>query len=82
MGMKEGGYCRKGRAGCFCNVGYPYERQCTRCRDTRPPGDATDWCFQGGFCWNKNELQDLIVEKEKAFEEAIERHKKSSLLIE
>ncbi len=56
---KNGDYCRKGWADCFCDVGYPYERQCIRCRDTRPKEDATDWCYQGGFCWSNDELKKM-----------------------
>jgi hypothetical protein len=31
--VEAGEYCRKGEAGCFCAVGWPYERQCPDCRD-------------------------------------------------
>lgn len=77
----EGGYCRKGHAGCFCNVGYPYERQCERCRDTRPKDDATDWCYQGGFCWTQAELEERRVEDDRKFKAAIEAHAKPSRLV-
>lgn len=59
-GMKEqdvdeqkalnGDYCRKRLPGCFCDVGYPYERQCPTCRDERPKDDDRDYCWAGGFC--------------------------------
>jgi len=42
--LKEGDYCRKGSSGCFCDVGYPYERMCPDCRDTRVKGDTNDYC--------------------------------------
>lgn len=48
--LAAGDYCRKGRPGCFCNVGYPVERQCPVCRDQRPKDDDTDYCWFGGFC--------------------------------
>lgn len=55
----SGAYCRKGRAGCFCDVGYPYERQCVRCRDERPKDDTRDWCYYGGCCWTEKQLSEM-----------------------
>lgn len=77
----EGGYCRKGRSGCFCAVGYPYERQCTRCRDTRPKDDATDWCYNGGFCWTQIEIEEMVKENDRKLAKAIERQQQPSKLM-
>ncbi len=55
--LLEGEYCRKYRSGCFCAVGWPYERQCVRCRDSRPNDGYPDWCYNGGCCWTSKELE-------------------------
>lgn len=77
----EGGYCWKERSGCFCRVGYPYECQCTRCRDTRPKDQDQDWCHQGGFCWTPAEIDALMAERNAKRDAAIERHWESTLLV-
>lgn len=43
--LSSGSYCRKGIDGCFCKVGWPYERICPHCRDGRYPGDDRDYCI-------------------------------------
>lgn len=55
----DGEYCRKGFPNCFCDVGWPYELQCERCRDTRPQDDLRDWCYNGGFCWSHKEREEM-----------------------
>jgi len=42
--LANGEYCQKGVTGCFCKGGRPYERQCSKCRDTRQLGDDRDYC--------------------------------------
>lgn len=58
-----GEYCQSRFPGCFCKAGFPYSRQCVRCRDTRndkrDDGSTTDWCSQGGFCWGSNEMDKV-----------------------
>lgn len=41
--LKAGEYCRKGIPGCFCKVGWPYERQCPDCRDNKN-ADKFSYC--------------------------------------
>ncbi len=43
--LKIGDYCYKGIDGCFCKVGYPYERMCLICRDNRIKGDDKSFCI-------------------------------------
>ena len=43
--LENGEYCRKGRSGCFCEVGYPYEKMCPDCRDNREKGGDKDFCI-------------------------------------
>jgi len=33
MKLKNGDYCQKKIAGCFCKVGWPRERQCSNCME-------------------------------------------------
>ena len=40
-----GAYCNHGVTGCFCAVGWPYERQCPGCRDRWPEG-----AFRNSYC--------------------------------
>jgi hypothetical protein len=40
--LAAGAYCRSKVSGCFCAVGWPYERQCPDCRDTWPEGARRD----------------------------------------
>lgn len=75
----QGDYCRKGFSGCMCNVGYPYERQCSRCRDSRPKDDTTDWCYQGGFCWTNAELQRGRKEQQEILDRILREHASSNL---
>jgi hypothetical protein len=42
--VKAGAYCKHGVTGCFCAVGWPYERQCRDCRDRWPEGAFRDSC--------------------------------------
>lgn len=42
--MEETHTCKKGIEGCFCKVGWPYEKQCPDCRDTRQKGDNDSYC--------------------------------------
>lgn len=44
--LKQGEYCQKGHRGCFCKVGWPYERLCPVCRDSEggPSGTRRDYC--------------------------------------
>lgn len=42
--LENGEYCQKGRSGCFCEVGYPYEKMCPDCRDNRQEGDYNSYC--------------------------------------
>lgn len=55
--LANGDYCRKGFDDCMCGVGWPYERQCKRCRDDRPKDDVTDFCYFGGCCWSEAEIK-------------------------
>jgi hypothetical protein len=40
---ENGDYCRKGVPGCFCAIGWPYEKQCPDCRGT-PLADKYSYC--------------------------------------
>lgn len=42
--LEKGKYCIKGHSGCFCKVGYPYERMCNDCRENRQEGDVNSFC--------------------------------------
>ena len=42
--LKQGEYCLKGCPGCFCRVGWPYEKMCPDCRDNREEWDDTSFC--------------------------------------
>lgn len=55
--LKNGEYCLKGIPGCFCKVGWPYERQCSECRDSW--GDN----FRDSFCICPPEDEEKIDEK-------------------
>ena len=37
-------YCHKGALGCYCAVGYPYDKMCPDCRDDRAPNDIYSKC--------------------------------------
>jgi len=41
--LGSGEYCRSKAPGCFCKVGWPYERQCRYCRDLTSAG-ADSYC--------------------------------------
>ena len=43
--LSSGEYCQKKIPGCFCKVGWPYERMCSNCRDGRKPGDNQSVCI-------------------------------------
>lgn len=43
--LKIGAYCHKKCFGCFCVVGWPYERQCVDCRDSWKDGE-----FRNSYC--------------------------------
>ena len=36
--------CEKGIRGCYCRVGWPYEKMCPDCRDTRDSWDNKSYC--------------------------------------
>ena len=37
-------YCRKKSPGCYCDIGFPYEKMCPDCRDGRHPTDIYSYC--------------------------------------
>ena len=37
-------FCQKGVEGCYCAVGYSYEKMCPDCRDGRAPDDIYSYC--------------------------------------
>jgi len=43
--LQRGEYCQKQNSGCFCAVGWPYERMCTDCRDGRVRRDYDSYCI-------------------------------------
>jgi len=45
--LENGLLCRKKVPYCMCLVGYPFERLCPDCRDTRQEGDNSGYCVCG-----------------------------------
>ena len=41
----NGEYCAIGLKGCFCKVGFPYEKMCPNCRDGREGNDTRRYCM-------------------------------------
>jgi hypothetical protein len=65
--LEAGEYCHKRSPGCFCAVGWPYERQCPDCRGTKladkysycgcPPRDDL---FPESLAESSTPVKDLI----------------------
>lgn len=58
--LQNGEYCQKGSPGCFCKVGWPYERMCPDCRDGRAPGDNRSYCV----CSPKESSSQFLTKQE------------------
>jgi hypothetical protein len=43
--LERGSYCCKEVPGCFCRVGFPYERMCPDCRDGRSENEKKSYCI-------------------------------------